>query len=72
VTSVGAFTPGQLEALSAAIAQGVTTVEHNGKRVRYMSLKQMLELRDRMMSDMENLPPAKARALAHRSVWFNN
>lgn len=66
------FTQAQIDTLSAAIAQGVTTVEHNGKRVRYASIKDMLMLRDRMMNDLENLPPSKARTLAHRSVFYKS
>ena len=66
------FSQAQHDALADAIAQGVTTVEHNGKRVRYASLKDMLMLLDIMETDMANQPPAKARALAHRSVWFKN
>ena len=67
---MSAFTQAQLDALTAAIAQGVTTVEHNGKRVRYASVKDMLMLRDRMISDLENQPPNIARPLAIGSVWL--
>lgn len=66
------FSQAQHDALAAALAQGVTTVEHNGKRVRYASLKDMLMLLDVMETDLASQPPALARKLAHRSVFFKS
>lgn len=66
------FTQAQHDALAAAIAQGVTTVEHAGKRVRYASLKDMLMLLDLMEADIASQPPSRQRPLAHRSVFRNN
>jgi len=64
------FTQAQVDALTTAIAQGVTTVTHNGKTVRYMSLQQMLKLRDRMITELESQPPNIARPLAYGSVFL--
>jgi len=64
------FTQAQVDALTAAIAQGVTTVTHNGKTVRYMNLQQMLKLRDRMITELESQPPNFARPLAFASVFL--
>lgn len=49
-----AWTQTQLDALNEAIASGVTTVSHNGKTVTYRSLKEMMELRDRMQWELAN------------------
>ncbi len=42
------FTLEQLQALEAAIAEGVDEVAYGDKRVRYKSLAQMLQARDLM------------------------
>jgi hypothetical protein len=64
------FTQSQLDALTEAIAQGVLTVEHNGKRVTYASISQMLQLRDRMMREIENQGDGVPRPLALGSVFL--
>ncbi len=64
------FTQAQVDALTAAIAQGVTEVEHNGKRVRYASIEAMLRLRDRMLTELRRFSDAPPRPLAHRSVYL--
>jgi hypothetical protein len=46
------FTQTQLDALTAAISQGVTRVEYDGKTVTYGSIPEMLRLRDRMIRDV--------------------
>ena len=64
------FSQAQIDALTSAIAQGVTWVEHNGKRVRYASIADMLALRDRMMRELQTQGDGPQRPLAHRSVYF--
>jgi len=66
------FTQTQIDALTNAIAQGVTEVVHNGKRVRYASIEVMLSLRDRMMRELEQQTADVERPLAHRSVFFRS
>lgn len=66
------YTQAQVDALQAALAQGITTVEHNGKRVRYASLKDMAWLINLMETNIQSQPPALARKLAHRSVFFKS
>jgi hypothetical protein len=68
---MSSFTQAQLDALTAAIAQGATTVEYQGRRVTYRSVKDMLALRDRMMNDLQNQPPNIARPVAHFSVFLH-
>lgn len=47
-----AFTQEQLEELTAAIAEGVTTVSSNGRQVSYRNLTDMLKLRDLMAEEL--------------------
>lgn len=47
-----AWTQAQLDALSAAIAKGVTTVSYDGNRVEYRSLDEMLKLKQEMENDI--------------------
>lgn len=61
-----AFTPQQLQALTNAIAQGITRVEYPGHAtVNYASIEDMLKLRDRMVKEMnsvgDNVRPPVAR-----------
>ncbi len=53
-----AFTLQQLEALEAAIAQGVKRVKYADKEVEYPSLKDMLMLRDQMREELGLIQPA--------------
>ncbi len=46
------FTQADVDAITRSIALGVTEVEHNGKRTRFQSLAAMIELRDRMKSEI--------------------
>jgi len=68
--AVSSFTQAQVDVLTAAIAQGVTTVTHNGKTVRYASLDAMMRLRNQMMTELQNQPPNAARPLAFGSVFL--
>lgn len=40
------FTQTQLDALNSAIAEGVLEVEYDGKKVRYRSVSEMLQVRN--------------------------
>lgn len=46
------FSQQQFDDLSAAIAEGVTTVSSNGRQVTYRSLKDMMQLRDLMAQEL--------------------
>jgi hypothetical protein len=46
------FTVARLEALEAAIADGVTTVKYSDKEVTYRSLDEMLKVRKLMMGKL--------------------
>lgn len=46
------FTPEQLIALEAAIADGALRVKYSDKEVEYRSLKEMLQTRDLMRSEL--------------------
>jgi len=56
--ATGSFTTSELETLSAAIATGATEVRYADRTVRYNSLQQMLELRDRMVRELAQQNPA--------------
>ncbi len=47
-----AYTSAQLEALEAAMAEGVLTVEYADRRVTYRSLDEMRRLRDDIRSEL--------------------
>jgi hypothetical protein len=47
-----AFTQQQYDDLSAAIAEGVTTVASNGRQVQYRNLSDMMKLRDLMAQEL--------------------
>jgi hypothetical protein len=47
-----AFTQEQYNDLTAAIAEGVTTVSSNGRQVAYRNLSDMLKLRDQMAAEL--------------------
>ena len=65
------FTQAQLDALTAAIAQGALTVEYEGRRVTYQSAEAMLRLRDRMLRDM-NAGSGTPRPNARPSVFVRD
>lgn len=47
-----AFTQTQLDALESAIASGITVYVHEGKRVEYASISEMLKVREIMRADL--------------------
>lgn len=47
-----AFTQQQYDDLVAAIAEGVTTVMSNGRRLEYRSLSEMMKLKSVMEEDL--------------------
>jgi roadblock/LC7 domain-containing protein len=47
-----AFTRDQLNALDAALADGVLEYRHNGRQVRYHSKDEMLKVRATMVSEL--------------------
>ncbi len=47
-----AFTPSQLNALQAAIAQGTTRVKYQDREVEYRSLSEMLQLLNIMKQEL--------------------
>lgn len=58
-----AWTRAQYDNLCAAIAEGALEVEYEGgKRVKYHSLRQMLNLKSRMESELGILPPGKHKS----------
>lgn len=64
------FTQAQLDALTAALGQGVREVSYNGRKVVYGSTAEMLALRDRMMRELQRQGDNIPRPLANRSVFF--
>ena len=65
-----AFTQIQLDALEAAIAEGVTRVKYENKEVEYRSLDEMLKLRDLMLSSLGTKAKSQ-RVLAQSSKGLN-
>lgn len=47
-----AWTQAQLDTIEAAIAQGATSVEYDGKKVEYRSLTDMMRVRDLMRKSL--------------------
>ena len=47
------FSQGELDALTAAISTGMRRVTVDGKTVEYQDLPQMIQLRDRMVREMQ-------------------
>jgi hypothetical protein len=52
LAQIMAFTQTQLDALEAAIAAGVKVYHHEGKRVEYQTLDEMLKVREIMRADL--------------------
>jgi hypothetical protein len=66
------FTKGQLDALTASIAQGVLMFDHLGRRTTFRSIKDMLALRDRMMRELDSADPnLPTRPVANASVFLH-
>lgn len=57
----GEFTQAQVDALTSAIARGVTSVSYDGRTVNYASLGEMLALRDRMLAELAGPRPTVAK-----------
>jgi hypothetical protein len=55
-----AFTSQQLDALDSAIARGVLEYEYDGKRTRYRSLAEMLEVRGMIAKAIGAIPQQSA------------
>lgn len=55
------WTSEQLRVLSEAIASGVQTVRYADRTVTYHSLKEMLDLRDRMVRELDAQDPQPLR-----------
>jgi len=47
-----AYTQDQLTTLETAYSQGITSMQHNGRRVEYRSLEEMKRLIDSMRSEL--------------------
>jgi hypothetical protein len=66
----GAFTQAQVDALTAAIGQGVTRVEYDGKIVSYASIDDMLKLRDRMLREVAAAGDTPRPPLCRPSIFL--
>ncbi len=66
------FTQAQLDKLTANIALGVMELEHNGKRTKFQSLKDMKALRDQMKTELAAAagPPAAMPSMTRRTAYF--
>lgn len=65
-----AYTQTQLDAIEAAIAEGVTTVKYENKEVTYRSLEEMIKIRDIIRADL-GLTSRGARRYASFSKGLN-
>ncbi len=59
-----AYSQAQLDALRQAIAQGVTTIEYQGKRITYRSLDEMTALEARIARDLAGTSASPRHSLA--------
>lgn len=72
------FTQAQVDALTKSIGLGVLEVEHNGKRTKYQSLAEMLDLRDRMKLEIAAAAnaaapiPAPMPSMTRATVFWRN
>lgn len=71
------FTQAHVDALTRAISLGVLETEHNGKRTRFQSLSDMLDLRDRMKleiaaADAAANPPERMPSMTRRTIFFRD
>lgn len=57
-----AFTQVQLNNLEDAIAEGVTSVQLNGRQIQYLSLKEMERLRDSIRAELGVSPSVNTRS----------
>lgn len=57
------FTQSQLDALKAAYASGVKTVQHDGKSVTYRSLADMERMIERMETALNGKPRREMRRI---------
>lgn len=58
---MASWTQAQLDALTAAIADGATRVKYADKEVEYRSLREMLALRDLMKKSLGQLETSGGR-----------
>ena len=63
-----AFTTTDLAAVDAAIASGELTVEHNGRRVTYRSMGDLLQAKQTIQAELTRTQPGRASA---RTGYFN-
>lgn len=64
----GEFSQEQLDALTAAIARGVTSVKYADRQINYATLGEMIALRDRMIAELTPRPKV-AKARFTRGSW---
>lgn len=60
-----AYTQTELDALRAAIAEGVLKVEYGDKKVEYRSLNEMIRIKKMMEAELEGLPAEKRTYASH-------
>ena len=65
-----AFSQGQLDAIEAAIAAGVTSVSYEGKSSSFRSLDEMLRVRDIIMRALGLAPQKSATILVAHDRGF--
>ena len=69
------FTAVQLAQLEANLALGVLAVDHNGKKTTFQSLQAMLDLRDRIKSELAAAaaalvpPPERAPCMSRPTIF---
>lgn len=54
---MSSFTQAQLDALDAMIASGVLESEYDGKRLRYRSMVELIQARDRVRAGVQSGSP---------------
>lgn len=62
------FTLAQLQAIEKAIGSGALIVEHDGKKVQYRSMKELLDARDVVRAELIHaglLAPANATRVSY-------
>lgn len=64
-----AYTPQQLEALDAAIAEGTLKVEYGDKKVEYRSLNEMLKIRNLIAAELGTAAPRRTYASFDKGLY---
>jgi hypothetical protein len=67
-----AYTPQQLEALDAAIAEGTLKVEYGDKKVEYRSLNEMLKIRTIIAAALGEGQPCRTYASFSKGTYPEN